>query len=593
MNIFRDYQQRIEAILVDMLARGELALRDTTLALDQLGITLTPPREASHGDLASNLAMVLAKPCGLAPRQIAELLRPKLQALEGVDEVTIAGPGFLNIRLSRQAWQDQLRGILRLGDAFGRSQLGQGHLLNVEFVSANPTGPLHVGHARGAVIGDVLARLLAFVGYQVTREYYVNDAGAQIDKLAASLFYRYRQLCGVETSETLPEGLYPGDYLIPVAEALKADHGDTLLQMEERERHRLFRLTAVNAMLALIRQDLALLNISFDRFSSEAELVDSGKVDELVASLTQRDLIYQGVIEPPKGKAPPDDWEPRPQMLFRASQFGDDSDRPLQKADGSWTYFASDIAYHFDKWQRGFTLQTDVWGADHAGYVTRMKAALAAISQHQARLDILMCQIVKFVEDGKALRMSKRAGNFVLLSELIQEVGADVVRFYLLTRRHDAPLDFDLAKVQEQSRDNPVFYAHYAHARCCSVFKQAVAMGLVHDGDVSNFDLAKADVSLLRNDDEWGLVRLMADWPRQIEAAAEAREPHRLAYFLHELASAFHALWTRGREEAHLRFLQENDREGNWARLALVGAVRQVLAQAMRLMGVEPLSELR
>ncbi|MPY74850.1 MAG: arginine--tRNA ligase [Alphaproteobacteria bacterium] len=588
MNLFRDMRGRILELLQGLAADGTLPA-----GLETVRVAVEPPRDASHGDMAVNAAMILAKDAGMKPRDLAALLADRIRTLPGVATAEIAGPGFINLRLDRAVWLDCLSAILAEGEGFGRSDMGgrggRGARVNVEYVSANPTGPLHIGHARGTVFGDVLASLLAAAGYDVCREYYINDAGAQVDILARSAFLRYREALGDDIG-AIPEGLYPGDYLKAVGSAIAAEDGARWRDAGEAEWLPAIRSKAVAAMMDLVRADLAALGVRHDVFTSERALVDAGKVGEALAELESRGLIYTGILEPPKGKAP-DDWEPRPQTLFRASQFGDDVDRPLKKSDGSWTYFASDIAYHWDKYKRGFAIQIDVWGADHGGYVKRMQAATKAITGGKAALDVKICQIVRIMDQGEPVKMSKRAGTFVTLRDLVDEVGKDVVRFIMLTRKNDAGLDFDLTAVTEQSRDNPVFYVQYAHARCHSVMRMArTAMpGL----DISPESLRAANFARLTDESELGLIRAMGNWPRTVESAAEAHEPHRLAFYMYDLASEFHALWTKGKEDATLRFIIEDDPELTTARLALVRGVQTVIAAGLGIFGVHPVEELR
>ena len=585
-NIFHDLDKQLRADLGVACAQGVLPPLDD---IGQLSLTLEPPRDPAHGDLATNVALVLAKPLRLSPRAIAEVLLPFIQAWEECAKADIAGPGFINMTLKPGFWQVQLATILQAGQHYGDSTMGGGQKVTVEFVSTNPTGPLHVGHARGSVVGDCLAGLLQKAGYDVIREYYVNDAGAQIDKLSDSLWHRAREAMGELVGE-IPDGLYPGDYLIAPAQKLaKMEKGKSVLSQEAlREKIRPF---AVDSMMAIIKADLEALGVRHDVFSSEKTLVDSGAVDAMMERLTELGLLYHGTLDPPKGKPPPDDWEPRTQLLFRATEFGDDCDRPLRKSDGSWTYFAADIAYHYDKFLRGFAYQINVWGADHAGYVRRVQAALTAISEGKAHLTVKICQMVKFVADGQPLKMSKRSGNFISLQDLIEAVGADVVRFYLLTRKPDAPLDFDLERVKDQSRDNPVFYVHYAHARTVSVLRQAATH--FGEADLTSGALAKADHGLLTSDAERQVLKTLSFWPRQVEAAALAEEPHRIVYYLQDLAGAFHALWTMGKEQTELRFIQPDDISGTKARLALVQGVKAVLASGLSVLGITPLDELR
>ena len=532
--------------------------------------------------------MVLSKSVGMKPRELAEKLAGDLCFHRSRAEV--AGPGFLNWRLGDAFWQAQLGEILRAGERFGDSTLGQGRKVNIEYVSANPTGPLHVGHGRGAVVGDALAALLAKAGFDVTREYYINDAGAQIDALGRSVHLRYRQALGEEIGE-FPEDCYPGEYLRAVGERIaKRDGRRWVEDVAEADWLPAFRAEASDAMMEMIKDDLEILDIEHDVFTSERELERHGKVPDAFQTLVDRGLIYQGVLEPPKGKTP-DDWEPRPQSLFRSTQFGDDVDRPLKKSDGSWTYFASDIAYHLDKFRRGFEVMIDVWGADHKGYVKRMQAAVEAITEGQGTLDVRICNLVHLSERGEPVKMSKRAGTFVTLREVIDKVGRDVVRFIMLTRGNEAALDFDLAAVLEQSKDNPVFYVHYAHARACSVLRNAAEQ--FPDMELADEALAGADTVRLTDHGEIALIKLLAGWPRLVESAAEAHEPHRIAYYLAEVAAAFHGLWSKGNSDEGLRFIVAGDEELTRARLALVRAMAVVVASGLRVMGVEPVQEMR
>jgi len=585
MNLYTYFRDEVVRTLERLTATGSLPA-----GLDFSKITVEPPREAAHGDVSTNAALVLAKAAGRKPREIADLLVATLRAHPDVTEAEIAGPGFINLRLDAGFWRARLAEILAAGEAYGASDMGRGTPVNVEYVSANPTGPMHVGHGRGAVVGDALAALLQKTGFRVTREYYINDAGAQVDQLARSVHLRYREALGEEIN-TIPEGLYPGEYLKPVGAALAARDGAKWAGRPESEWLAPIRDFAITAMMNLIREDLALLGVRHDVFTSERhDIVEKGRVTEVVADLRARDLVYTGVLEPPKGMKP-DDWEPRPQLLFRATQFSDDVDRPLQKSDGSWTYFAADMAYHLDKYRRGFTRMIDVWGADHGGYVKRMQAAVKALSKEEAGLEVRLCQLVSLYDKGEPVRMSKRAGTFVTLRDVIEEVGAGVVRFIMLTRKHDQHLDFDFAKVTEQSKDNPVFYVQYAHARTRSAMRQALAA--LPDLDLSDAVLGRADLSLLKDPDELSLIKTMAGWQRLLEGAAETGEPHRVAFYLYDLASAFHALWTRGKDETSLRFVVPEDRALTLARLALVRSVGIVVASGLRLIGVEPAEEMR
>ena len=573
-SLYHRYAAHVAEALAALVARGELPA-----GLDTRAVTVEPPRDASHGDLATNAAMVLAKPAGMNPRAVATALAFELQKLPEVETAEVAGPGFLNLRLHPGVWRAELAAIVRQGSDYGRSATGEGTRVNVEYVSANPTGPMHMGHCRGAVVGDALASLLDYAGYDVTREYYINDAGGQVDTLARSAHLRYREALG-ETVE-IPDGYYPGDYLIPVGQALAAEFGERYAAAPEAEWLAQFKARAVAMMMTLIRADLALLGIHQDVMFAESSLEASGEVAAALASLDAKGLIYEGVLEAPKGEAA-DDWEPRPQTLFRASQFGDDSDRALRKSDGSWTYFAGDVAYHYDKLQRGFGQLVNIFGADHGGYVKRMQAAVAALSDGGVPLDIKLVQMVRLFRAGEPVKMSKRSGSFVTLADVVREVGKDVVRFIMLTKRADSQLDFDFAKVVEQSRDNPVFYVQYAHARIHSLQRRAEAAGMV---------LPEPDLALL-DDEELALVKLAATWPRTVEAAAATREPHRIAFYLGDLAAAFHALWNRGNDDPARRFVIEADAPLTAARLALARAVGQVIRNGLGVMGVEPVEEM-
>jgi arginyl-tRNA synthetase len=580
MNPYRHFIGVIVDALQGMQASGELPP-----SLDFSAITAEPPRDAAHGDIATNAAMVLAKPSGKKPRDIAEPLLARLKAVPDVVDGAVAGPGFINLKLADAFWRERLRDCLREGIAYGDSRIGEGRKVNVEYVSANPTGPLHVAHARGAVVGDALANLLGKVGYDVTKEYYINDAGAQVDKLGQSTYLRYREALG-ETIGAIPEGLYPGEYLKDVGAALARRDGARWVDRPEADWLAEVRGFAIAALMAEIRADLETLGVHIDVYSSERALVESGAVDRAFEDLTRQGLIYQGRLEPPKGKKP-DDWEDREQTLFRATRFGDEVDRPVKKADGSWAYFANDIAYHHDKYRRGFLDMIDVWGADHGGYVKRMKAAVSAITGGKGELDVKLCQLVRVLKNGELVRMSKRAGTFVTLRDLLDEVGPDVVRFTMLTRKNDAAFDFDLVKATEQSRDNPVWYVQYGHARTRSVMRQAAAAGIAPEA------VAGAVLDRLTDDGELALIRLVAQWPRQVEAAAAAHEPHRIAFYLYDLAAAFHAHWTRGSKEPGLKFVIEGDAELTGARLALVQAVGFVIASGLKVFGVTPVDEMR
>ena len=583
MNIFRDFQAEVAKVVEDLGQEGLLPS-----GLDTSRFTCDPPREAAHGDIATNAALVLAKPAGKNPRELAALLAERLGAHHAIEKAVVAGPGFINLTLAQSFWHGRLRDVLDAGTAYGNSDIGAGRKTNVEYVSANPTGPMHVGHARGAVVGDVLAQLLAKAGFDVTKEYYINDAGAQVDVLARSLHLRYREALG-EDIGTIPEGLYPGEYLKDAGHALAKRDGDRWLGLPEEKWLAPLRDYAIAEMMTMIRSDLAALGVRHDVFSSERALVEAGRVDEAYRLLEGKGLIYTGVLEPPKGQKP-DDWEPRPQVLFRSSQFGDDVDRPLKKSDGSWTYFASDVAYHLDKHRRGFQSMINVWGADHGGYVKRVAAAVEALTGAKGALDVKLCQLVSLTDNGEPVRMSKRAGTFVTLNDVVDEVGKDVVRFIMLTRSNDAALEFDLKKVLEQTRDNPVFYVQYAHARACSIFRNAAA----DRPELATGTEALASVALdgLTAAEEIDLIRLMAGWPRVVESAAEAHEPHRIAYYLQELAAAFHGLWNKGNADADARFLVGDDAV-TAARLALVRGLQLVIASGLEVLGVKPVEEMR
>ncbi len=581
MNLFADIRELVVAELEAMMAEGVLPK-----GLDLAAVAVEPPRDAGHGDMATNAAMVLAKPAGMAPRAIADALAGRLMADPRVAGADVAGPGFLNLRLEPAAWQGLVREVLIQGTGYGRSTLGQGRKVNVEFVSANPTGPMHVAHARGAVVGDALAALLAYAGYEVTREYYINDGGGQVDVLARSAFERYREANGL--SPEIAEGLYPGDYLIPVGEALKVKYGDSLLNQPESVWLADVRVFSTDMMMAMIREDLAALGVKMDVYSSEKALYGTGQIEAAIERLKGLGLIYQGVLEPPKGKAP-EDWEAREQTLFRSTSFGDDQDRPVQKSDGSWTYFAPDIAYHYNKVVRGFDELINIFGADHSGYVKRLKAVVSALSENRVTLDIKLIQLVKLLKGGQIVKMSKRAGTFVTLRDLIDEVGPDVVRFVMLTRKNDVALDFDFDKVTEQSKDNPVFYVQYANARVNSILRKARGeAGL----DVSDATLSVAHLSHLGHEAELGVIKKLAEWPRLVEIAARGNEPHRVAFYLYELASDFHGLWNRGNDDDSLRFLQA-DSAISTAKIALARAVGVVICAGLGILGVTPVEEMR
>jgi arginyl-tRNA synthetase len=586
-NIFAAILDRVRAADDALVADGFLPS-----GIDQSRVAVEPPRDPAHGDMATNAAMVLAKDAGKKPRELAEKIAEKLRADNLVAKVDVAGPGFINLTLKPAAWLDVLRAAVRLGDRYGASDIGASVPVNVEYVSANPTGPMHIGHCRGAVFGDALANLLAFVGFDVTREYYVNDAGAQVDVLARSAYLRYREALGEDIGE-IPEGLYPGDYLKPVGEALASKYGDSLTKRPELQWMSIVRTKAIEMMMAMMRADLAALNITHEVFFSERSLIGGGvdRVAQTIDWLRQRGLVYEGRLPPPKG-APVEDWEDREQTLFRSTQFGDDVDRPLMKSDGSYTYLASDIAYHADKIGRGFRTLIDVWGADHGGYIKRMQAAVNALSDGKVELDVKLIQLVKLLRAGEPVKMSKRAGEFVTLREVVDEVGRDAVRFMMLYRKNDAVLDFDLAKVIEQSRDNPVFYVQYGHARGQSVFRNARTAFPDLPEDVATL-AERADLARLTDEAELALMRRIALYPRIVEGASLAHEPHRIAFYLYDLASEFHALWTLGNSAPYLRFIIQNDRQMTAARLVLVQGVVTVLASGLKLLGVEAPNEMR
>ncbi|MGK6323278.1 arginine--tRNA ligase [Sphingomonas sp. DT-51] len=574
MTLFTRFAAHVDAALDTLTAAGTLPA-----GLDRRNVTVEPPRDPSHGDLATNAAMVLAKPAATNPRVLAEALAGELRALPDVAEVSVAGPGFINLRLRDDVWRGEIKAIHDAAADYGRSATGEGVTVNIEYVSANPTGPMHMGHCRGAVVGDALASLLEFAGHRVVREYYVNDAGGQVDVLARSAHLRYREALGEDVG-AIPEGLYPGDYLVPVGRALAAEFGDCYAAAPEGEWLALFRTRAVAAMLVLIRDDLALLGIHHDLFSSEAELQAAGKPEAAEAWLRARDLVYDGVLEAPKGETP-EDWEPVELPLFRSSRFGDDQDRPIKKSNGSWTYFGADLAYHFQK-AEGADQLIDIWGADHAGTVKRIQAAVAALTEGKTRFDVKLVQMVRLLRAGEPVKMSKRAGNFVTLADVVREVGKDVVRFTMLTRRADAQMDFDFAKVVEASKENPVFYVQYAHARVHSLHRRATEAGI---------SAAAADLSRL-DTEELALVKLAAQFPRVVETAAAAREPHRIAFYLYDLAAEFHALWNVGNDRPERRFLVPEDHQVTAARLSLASAIGQIIRNGLAIMGVEAVTEM-
>lgn len=581
MNLFAEMRVLVIHSLEAMVASGELPE-----GLDFTNVTVEPPRDPLHGDMATNAAMVLAKPAQKKPRDIADALATLLATDARVTVAEVAGPGFLNMRLAPSVWQGIVQTALEQGTDFGRSDLGKGQRVNVEYVSANPTGPLHVGHTRGAVFGDALASLLAYSGYEVTREYYINDGGAQVDVLARSVYLRYLEAHGQEVA--FEDGTYPGDYLIPVGKALKAKVGDAFVGKGEQFWLAEIREFATEAMMDLIREDLAQLGVKMDKFFSEKSLYGTGLIEDAIKSLRDKGLIYEGVLEPPKGKKP-EDWEPREQTLFKSTEHGDDVDRPVMKSDGSWTYFAPDIAYHFDKVERGYDQLIDIFGADHGGYVKRMKAAVSALSDGKTPLDIKLTQLVKLFKNGEPFKMSKRAGTFVTLRDVVDQVGPDVTRFVMLTRKNDASLDFDFDKVLEQSRENPVFYVQYANARVHSVLRKAAEAGI----SATDAELKAADLTKLDHDSELGVARKLAEWPRLIETAARTNEPHRVAFYLYELASDFHGLWNKGNEVASLRFIQDGDVATSHSKIALARAVSVVISAGLGILGVTPAEEMR
>ncbi|KQN83810.1 arginine--tRNA ligase [Sphingomonas sp. Leaf67] len=575
MTLYPRFFAHLDRALDTLVARGDLPA-----GLERRAITVEPPRDTSHGDLSTNAAMVLAKPAKTNPRALAELLVAELAGLPEVAAASVAGPGFINLTLTEATWRAELAAIAEAGDAYGRSQAGAGTVVNIEYVSANPTGPMHMGHCRGAVVGDALASLLEWNGARVVREYYVNDAGGQVAVLARSAHLRYREALG--ETVTIPEGLYPGDYLVPVGQALAAEFGDRYVNAPEEEWLVLFRTRAVAAMLDMIRADLKLLGIEHDVFSSEAELQAAKKPEAAEAWLRTRDLVYDGVLEAPKGETP-EDWEPVELPLFRSTKFGDDQDRPIKKSDGSWTYFGADLAYHFQK-AEGVDQLIDIWGADHAGTVKRIVAAVQALTGGKTRFDVKLVQMVRLLRGGEPVKMSKRAGNFVTLADVVSEVGKDVVRFTMLTRKADAQMDFDFAKVVEASKDNPVFYVQYAHARVHSLARRAAEAGIavVDDADLSRLDTV-----------ELALVKRAAQFPRMVESAAAVREPHRIAFYLYDLAAEFHAAWNLGNDDPSRRYLQPDDVALTQARLFLARAIGQIIRNGLAIMGVEAVEEMK
>jgi arginyl-tRNA synthetase len=585
MNLFADFETRIKIALESLDI-----IKEKRSEIDFGRLTVEPPRDQSHGDVATNAAMVLAKPLGTNPRALADIIAEALKGDPDISEVSVAGPGFINIRLSTGYWQRLLASVITQATGYGRSGFGAGHKANVEYVSANPTGPMHVGHCRGAVVGDALANLMAFAGYDVTKEYYINDAGGQIDVLARSVFLRYREALGEDVGE-MPAGLYPGDYLVPVGEELAAEYGPRLHNMTEEQWLPIVKEKSIDAMMALIRADLEALNVHHDVFFSERTLHANGaqRIRTAINDLTFKGHVYRGTLPPPKGQLP-EDWEDREQTLFRSTEVGDDMDRPLIKSDGSYTYFAADVAYFKDKYDRGYDEMIYVLGADHGGYVKRLEAVARAVSEGKAKLTVLLCQLVKLYRNGEPVKMSKRSGDFVTLRDVVDEVGRDSVRFMMLYRKSSEPLDFDFAKVTEQSKDNPVFYVQYAHARCMSVFRQA--QKAFPDLDIESLDLA-AHAGLISEPSELQLVAKLAEYPRIIEAAALAQEPHRLAFYLYDLASSLHAHWAKGSDNPDLRFVNDKNRELSVARLGLVRAVASVLKSGLSITGTDAPEEMR
>jgi arginyl-tRNA synthetase len=577
MNLFDDIRSAVLTSLEAMQAQGVLPAD-----LDFANVAVEPPRDGAHGDMATNAAMVLAKPAKMKPRDIADALARHLILDQRIESVDVAGPGFLNMRLSSALWQGVIGTVLDQGADFGRSDMGQGKKVNVEYVSANPTGPLHVGHTRGAVFGDALASLLDYAGYAVTREYYINDGGAQVDVLARSVYLRYLEAHGQEVA--FEDGTYPGDYLIPVGEELKEKVSDAYVGKHESDWLLDVREFSTEKMMDLVRADLASLGIEMDVFYSEKSLYGTGRIEAAIDALKDKGLIYEGVLEPPKGKKP-EDWEPREQTLFKSTEHGDDVDRPVMKSDGAWTYFAPDIAYHYDKVSRGFDMLIDVFGADHGGYVKRMKAAVSALSDGKVPLDIKLTQLVKLFKNGEPFKMSKRAGTFVTLRDVVDQVGAGATRFHMLTRKNDAPLDFDFDKVLEQSKDNPVFYVQYANARVHSVLRKASDAGL----DLS----ATPDLTQLNHEAEIAVAKKLAEWPRLVALAARTNEPHRIAFYLYDLASEFHALYNRGNELPELRFLQDGQDATSISKIALARSVSVVICAGLGILGVDPVEEMR
>ena len=583
MNIYQDVEHMLMEAFNKVLGPKDIG------KIDQNLISVEPPRDKEHGDVATNVAMVFAKILSVKPRDLAIKICNELDRNDDVSAVKVAGPGFINIKLVDEVWFKSLHFILKSEKDYGSSALGAGKKINIEYVSANPTGPLHAAHARGAVVGDALARLLMKTGYEVCKEYYINDAGSQVDILGQSTFLRYQEVLG-DDSIVIPEGHYPGAYLKDIAAEIVKKDGNKWLSKSVEERLDAFRKYSVQMMMEKVKADLNSLGIEMDIFSSEQSLIQSGGVDSVLNILEERELLYQGVLDPPKGKQS-ENWVSRPQRLFKSTLFGDDVDRAIQKTDGSWTYFASDIAYHYDKYKRGFTEMIDIWGADHGGYVKRMQSAVNAVTFDEAKLDVKICQIVHMLRDGKPVRMSKRSGDFVTIEDVVTAVGKDVIRFIMLTRKNDQVLEFDFDKVVEQSRDNPVFYVQYAHARCCSVLRNANIGNTGGSFEKSNF--CSNNLSLLTDENELNVIKILTNWPRIIQGAAKAHEPHRIAFYLSDLAAAFHSLWNKGKEDEKLRFIVEDDKELSLARLSLVKAIAIVIASGLEVIGIEAAEELR
>ena len=581
MNLFAN----VHGLVLESLASLQSS-RALPAGLDFKNVTVEAPRDSSHGDMSTNAAMILAKQAKMRPREIADLLLKKLVSNTQIEHIEVAGPGFLNLTLSKSIWLEAIPQIVKLNKEFGRSSIGKEKRVNVEFVSANPTGPIHVGHTRGAVFGDALANLLDFAGYNVTREYYINDGGAQIDALARSVYLRYLEANGI--SVEFIEGTYPGEYLIPVGESLKEGFGDVFVEADEAEWLPKFRAHAVRSMMELIESDLLSLGIKMDVFYSEKSLYGTGRIETALEELSAKGLIYEGYLDPPKGKLP-EDWEPRKQTLFRSSEYGDDVDRPIKKSDGQWTYFAPDIAYHYDKISRKFDHLINIFGADHGGYVKRMKAAVRALSNDEITLDIKLTQLVRLYKNGEPFKMSKRAGNFISLRDLVEQVGSDVTRFVMLTRKNDAPLDFDFDKVLEQSRDNPVFYVQYAYARINSVLKKARVANI----NVCDGSLISADMQGVEHESEVYIIKKVCEWPRLVELAAKHNEPHRVAFYLYELASEFHAFWSKGKDTPSLRFIHEDNVMRSLSKLAVARSVAIVISNGLGILGVQPMDEMR